>query len=281
METLRLDAARVLIGSEAHCDVRLLADEAAPEQAIVEVEGQVVRVTARSVAPGFTLDGKRCTRGTLASGGTLGLEKVAIRIWVDRGKDSGTARRPSLLKSPLALVLCAGALAALGGLYWLAPGAAHQKKPAVPELWTRAAADCPVTSAIEALATTDEKRAQAEAKAQRHPFIAREGVDAVQLYRVAADCARVGGDREEAKALLANADSLRRTIDADFRVRRLRLEYSLKIRDKGTAEREARMLRELLHGGDNAYIRWLVAIERKLRASAEASNLPDLRGVAQ
>jgi hypothetical protein len=281
VEVLRLDANRVLIGSEAHCDVRLRADEAAPEQAVVQVNGQVVQVTARTLSPGLTLDGKRATRGTVASGGTLGLGRVTIRIWVDRGGGAGATRNASLFARPLVVLPCAGALLALGALLFLTPGAAGKKKPEVPELWTKTSASCPTSNAGEALATASEKRALAEAKAQRHPFIAREGVDAVQLYRVAAECASLGGDREEARALLASADVLRKAIDVDFRVRRLRLEYSLKIGDKRTAESEAAMLRGLLRSDDSPYVRWLATLERKLAASNRGGVLANLEGAAK
>jgi hypothetical protein len=147
------------------------------------------------------------------------------------------------------------------------------RKTAAPPLWTGGAVACPTTQAREALVVEWEKRTLAEAKAQRQPFIAREGVEAVRLYRVAAECARVAGSKQRA-ALTDTADALQAAIDADYRVRRLRLAYSLKIGDKRTVAREASMLRELLRGRDDAYTRWLGTLEAKFRAS-EGSSLAD------
>jgi hypothetical protein len=281
VETIRLDAQRVLIGSDAHCELPLPADEAAPEQVLLEVLGTVLRVTARSASPPLLIDGKRAVRGTLASGGTLGLGRVTLRVWIDRGRNHAASSASPLWRRGVLLACGAFLLAVAAGLgAVLASDSRKKAAPSAPELWTQVSASCPATGTVEALALAPEKRALAEAKAQRHPFIAREGVESVQLYRVAADCARVGGAHEQSKALLSEADALRRAIDADYRVRRLRLEYSLKIGDKRTAAREASMIRELLRSGDGAYVRWLATLERKL-GSENRGLLRDIEGVTK
>jgi hypothetical protein len=278
-ETIRLYGERVLIGSEAYCDVRLHSDEAAPEHVVLEVKGQLVHVTAKSAALNLWLDGKRALRGTLASGGTLGLGRISIRIWVDRGAvdqaRGGSARRK--------LVVAALALAAIAllGVALLSETSARKGRPSAPPLWTKVSASCPAKRPIEALTAAADKAELAAAKAQRHPFIAREGVESVQLYRVASDCARVAGAQERSQALLTAAEALQRAIDADYRVRQLRLEYSLKVGDTSTAAREATMLRELIRGKDGEYARWLAAVEKKLSKTASAGILPDLGGAAR
>jgi hypothetical protein len=278
-ETIRLYGERVLIGSEAYCDVRLHSDEAAPEHVVLDVKGQLLHVTAKSAALSLWLDGRRALRGTLASGGTLGLGRISIRIWIDRGaagEASGGSGRRKLVAAALAL-----AVIVLLGVALLSGTTVSKARPSAPPLWTKVSASCPTQRPIEALTAAADKAELAVAKAQRHPFIAREGVESVQLYRVAAECARVAGAQERSEALLASAETLQRTSDVDYRVRQLRLEYSLRIGDKSTAAREASMLRELIRGKDSPYSRWLAAVEKKLSRTASAGILPDLGGAAQ
>jgi len=264
-ELICFDSERVLIGSEAYCDVRLPNDEAAPEQLLLEVQGSTLRVTALSASRPLTIDGRRAARGAVASGSVLGLGKLTIQVWLDRGVP--TAAAGGTLRRRLSVAAVAVAVGTLGLLALLA-GESKRRDPAVPPgLWAAGAIACPATQPREALAITLEKETLADAKAQRQPFIAKDGVDAVRLYRVAAECARTAGASEAHATLASTADSLQSAIDADYRVRRLRLDYSLKIGDKRTAGREASMLRELLRGREDAYTRWLAALDSKLHAT--------------
>jgi hypothetical protein len=267
-EIICVDSERVLIGSEAYCDVRLPSDEAAPEHLLLEVSGQSLRVVALSAARPVWLDGRATVRGTIVSGGTIGLGKLAIRVWLDRGAhDAATPR--TFLRRAMVTVACGLLLLGLAAAILLSDGAKAGAKAAPPLLWQASPAACPASRPREAIEVALEKETLAEAKAQRQPFIAREGVDAVRLYRVAAECARVAGASDRHAALSTTADSLQSAIDMDYRVRRLRLDYSLKIGDKRTAARETAMLRELLRGEEDAYTRWLTALATKLRGSEE------------
>lgn len=265
-ELICVESERVLIGSEAYCDVRLPIDEASPEQLLLEVTGQGLRVTALSATPPLLVEGQRAARSLIASGTRLGLGKLVIRVWLDRG-GTGLASSKRSLVQRLALIGGPLALIALGAFIVLADGAKARGKAAAPPLWTDGAGACPAKQPREALEVASEKRELAEAKAQRQPFVAREGVEAVRLYGVAAECARAAGASELHAELDATADSLQNAIDLDYRVRRLRLDYSLKIGDKRTAAREVSMLRELLRGNEGAYTRWLAALEVRLRGS--------------
>jgi hypothetical protein len=50
-ESLLLDADRVLIGSGAHCEIRLPLDQAAVEHVLIEAPGGIVRAQARAFEP--------------------------------------------------------------------------------------------------------------------------------------------------------------------------------------------------------------------------------------
>jgi hypothetical protein len=265
-EIICVDSERVLIGSEAYCDVRLPIDEAAPEHLLLEVAGRTLRVIALSASRPLWIDGKPAARGTIASGSTLGLGKLAIRVWLERGASEAGSSRSSLGRSVL-LATCGLMLLGLAAVVLLGDATKPAAKASAPLLWKGNPPACPATRPREALEVALEKQTLADANAQRQPFIAREGVEAVRLYRVAADCARVAGASEERAELTASADSLQSAIDLDYRVRRLRLDYSLKIGDRRTAARETAMLRELLRGKEDAYTRWLTALDTKLRAS--------------
>lgn len=275
-EIICLDSERVLIGSEAYCDVRLPIDEAAPEHVLLEVHGQSLRVIALSAARPLSIDGRPSARGTIASGSAIGLGKLTIRIWLDRGAKQAGAAQSSLGRGVL-IATCGLMLLGLAAALLLGPGAKAGAKAPAPLLWKASPAACPASRPHEALELAFEKRTLADAKAQRQPFIPREGLEAVRLYRVAAECVRVGGAPEEYAALSATADTLQGAIDMDYRVRRLRLDYSLKIGDKRTAARETAMLKELLRGREDGYVRWLAALDGKLRGSEDRL----LSGVAE
>lgn len=268
-EIICVDSERVLIGSEAYCDVRLHSDEAAPEHLLLEVSGQSLRVVALSAARPLWINGRATVRSTIVSGSTIGLGKLAIRVWLDRGANDAAAPR-TFLRRALVTVACGLILLGLAAAILLSDGAKAGAKAAPPLLWQGSPAACPASRPREAIEVALDKETLAEAKAQRQPFIAREGLDAVRLYRVAAECARVAGASERHAALTATADSLQGAIDVDYRVRRLRLDYSLKIGDKRTAARETAMLRELLRGKEDAYTRWLTALGTKLRGSEDS-----------
>lgn len=267
-EIICVDSERVLIGSEAYCDVRLPSDEAAPEHLLLEVSGQSLRVVALSAARPLWINGKATVRSTIASGSTIGLGKLAIRVWLDRGASDVAAPR-TLLRRAMVATACGLVLLGLAVAILLGDGPKVGAKAAPPLLWKASPAVCPASRPREALEVALEKQTLADAKAQRQPFIAREGVDAVRLYRVAAECARIAGASERHAELSKTGDSLQGAIDMDYRVRRVRLDYSLKIGDKRTAAREAAMLKELLRGKEDPYTRWLTALDTKLRGSED------------
>ena len=66
-EQLVVDSDRVLIGSGAHCEIRLPASEAAVEHVLVTFLGGGVFATARALSPAPTINGSPFTQAPLTS----------------------------------------------------------------------------------------------------------------------------------------------------------------------------------------------------------------------
>ena len=62
-------------------------------------------------------------------------------------------------------------------------------------------------------------------------------------------------------------DALRKRIEADYRVHRVRVEHALEDGDDRGALREVKVLKRMTTGRKGAYIDWLDIVERHLEAA--------------
>jgi hypothetical protein len=135
-----------------------------------------------------------------------------------------------------------------------------------PDLFAAAAtATCPQSAPDQAKAFAADKFDVAEGKRERSPFAPRDGVEAVQLYDVAAACFRAGGDPGRAAEAAADSRQLRGQITQDFRARRVRLEHLLAVGDYTLAKNDVKFLRALLEGKQGRYVDWLVQQNQMLK----------------
>lgn len=275
-ETLCLEGSRILIGHGGHCDVRLATNEADFEHAVLELDGEGITVTELGAAAPVKLEGALAPGRLPLAGGGVRIGGARIGVTASTEVREQRSSRGGLKWFAAALLVVGGG--ALLVLFALLDGGRAQHPLAAPRLWRERGASCPVSDADEAFQVMLERRAMADAKAQRQPFVARDGVDAVDLYRVAASCAKLADAASSEQPLTRTADALRESIEADFRIRRLRLDYSMKQRDKQTALAEVAMLRDLLRDVDDPYTRWLSALSRRL---SQGSPLDLLAGVGR
>lgn len=271
-ETVVVDAERVLVGSGAHCDLRLPADAAANEHIVLEIVGETVWVQALAFEPPPMLDDGPVRRATVNPGSRIFIGALQIRVTPTAiAADAKRVQKKRAASGSTALrVLGATALVLLGGVAYLLDAGAPAASPTnAPELFAGDATECPVTSKVQAAALAADKRISADGKRERHPFYVAEGIEAVLLYEQAAACFRVAEDDVLADELATLARQLRTEVIDDARVRRLRLERALATGDKEVGAREVVALRALYFGKQGPYVSWLSGVARRLNVDKE------------
>ncbi len=270
VEQINIEHERALIGSGAHCDIRLPLDQAAVEHVLVEVAaGGNVFARALSFEPPPTMNNIPFTQAPLPAETLLGVGQVQIYAQaadVAGGGGVQTQQKKSGT-SPLTVIAVLLMIPAAGYLFFVEPpaDAVASKPPKEPELWGAPVATCPQPGGEQALALARERRAVADAKRERRPFHVQDGVAAVPLYELAGACFRAGGDVESSNQALASAGALRRELTDDYRTQRVRLEHALSVKDGKSAQRQVRVLLAFTEGKPGDYVTWLSNLDRRLK----------------
>jgi hypothetical protein len=265
-ETLIVDSDRVLVGSGAHCEIRLPPEIAQVEHVELALAGESVHATARALEPLPTINGSGFLQTPVAPDAVLGIGDA--QLWAAPAvieENPNVIRKKAQPTSPLAY-LGALLMIPLAG-YILFYDEAQEKQPAapteVPALWGAPIAQCTVAP-NEALAFALEKKVVAEGKRERRPFHVQDGVASVPLFETAAACFRAAGDPRAQDASVA-ATQLRAKIDEDYRAHQVRLEHALNVSDLPTAQKEVTVLRAFTEGKSGPYVVWLSNLDRRLQ----------------
>jgi hypothetical protein len=273
-ETTELEQTRVLIGSGAHCDIRLAPETAAWEHLVVTLEGEseertVVRVIPRDVV--VFREGTPFREAMLEPGDTIQLEGATLTYAeLPRAAANPARREAGKGTSPLAYAGILVILIGLAALYAKKNDASYAAPETVPEPLAARIEACPVAEPARGLALATEKAQLGAAKRQRWMFYPRDGVEAVSLFEIAAACFRAGGDTPRAREAKRAAETLRAGVEEEFRVYRVQLDRALARSDSRVALAQIRLLRDMLFGRelDDEYVRWLTIMQRKLEAKA-------------
>jgi hypothetical protein len=259
-EIANVDGERALIGNGAHCDIRLPLDQAAGEHVAVEVVGGTVRLETKAFDPPATINGMPFTNMPISPDVPLKIGSTRIFITIgEEALDGGPVlHKKTEQTSPLMKVLAIGVLFA--GAYMML--ADDDSKPTVApaqviELFSNTPATCAQTAPDQALVLANDKFDIAQGKRERSPFAPKDGVQAVELYKTASACFRVGGDTKDADEADLAAQQLSTSITQDFRARRVRLEHVLALGDFQLARHDVQVLRSLTEGRSGAYVQWL------------------------
>jgi hypothetical protein len=267
-EELVVDSDRVLIGSGAHCEIRLPASDAAVEHVLVTFLGGGVFATARALSPPPTINGSPFTQAPLLSESTLGIGSVQMTIGVvEVAENAIVIKKKQEATSPMTYLLAAIAIPI--SLYIIlddppSDNANRDKPKEVPSLWANAAPGCPQKAADQALALAREKRMLAEAKRERSPFHVQDGVAAVPLFRAAAACYKLGEEADASHQMDDAAAKLTKSLEEDYRAHQMRLEHAIEVRDLRTAQKEVNVLLALLEGQTGPYVVWLSNLKRRI-----------------
>ena len=269
VEQLSIESERVLIGSGAHCEIRLPQAEARVEHVMIELGPAGVFARALNFEPPPTINNVPFTQAPLPPGAVLGVSGTQIFVEIVEGQGMGpNGQAAEKKKSPLMLIALLLMIPAGGYLFLQDDGsnAKDNQRPQPPELWAAPSNVCPhARDRAEALSYARERMASADAKRERRPFHVQDGVLAVPIYETAASCFRAGADNASGQLAEDSAKYLRREINDDFRMRRVRLDHALNTEDYGTAQKEVRVLLQFVEGKSGDYVTWLSNLQRKLK----------------
>ncbi|MCA9587806.1 MAG: hypothetical protein KC657_20930 [Myxococcales bacterium] len=268
IEQINVETERVLIGSGAHCEIRLPLDQARVEHVLIELGPAGVFARALSFEPAPMINNIPFTQAPLPPESVLGVNQVQIQVMVAEGElGAGGSGQEKKKASPGALIALLLMLPAAGYLFLVddeptGMASAAPKQP--PELWDAAGAQCPHTGG-QASAFAQEQMQIADAKRERRPFHVQDGIQAVPIYEKVATCFRAGGDPQSAALAEEASKYLRREITEDFRTRRVRLEHALAVQDYASAQKEVRILLQFVEGKTGDYVTWLSNLDRNLK----------------
>jgi hypothetical protein len=271
-EMIEVESEQVLIGSAAHCDVRLPPDHARPEHVRLYLgAGGALWARTLDFHPHPSLNGVPFEDAPVADGSVIAIG--AVRVHVAMADDAAVlAARPLERKSNPVVVL--GGLAAIAVLASSAAVSALQAKPpesrgVPPALFAKMATPCPRSEPRQALSSAGEKLTLARSKRERRPFSPGDGVAAVPLFETAAACFSAGGDEKASKESLQAADALRVEIERDYRTHQVRLDHAIGVDDATTALQEMDVLLALTAGQTGTYVTWLTVNHRRLKLQSD------------
>jgi hypothetical protein len=265
VEQLSVESERVLIGSGAHCEIRLPLDQARAEHILLEAHPQGLFVRALSFEPPPTINNVPFTQAPLPAGSVLGVSGTQIFVEANEAAGGGQGDKNKKGSSRTGIIAMMIMIPAAYFLFFdeqQEQVKATQKPP--PELWNPPVAQCP-HSGLQAIAYARERMAVADAKRERRPFHVQDGVQAVPVYETASACFRAGGDANSAKLAEDASQFLRREMADDFRTRRVRLEHALNTKDYVSAQKEVRTLLQFVEGKQGEWVTWLQNLDRQLK----------------
>lgn len=265
-EQVTVEAERALIGSGAHCEIRLPIDQAAVEHILIQVGAGGVFAQALSFEPPPTIGGVPFTQAPLPADAVLGVNQTQMLVQISGDVVGAGGGNKQKGKTNPMLILAAMVGACLLAWMYLSgdDNQARVEPQEYPKLWEAPSTTCE-KSAADALPFADEKRVVADSKRERRMFHVKDGVDAVPLYETAAACYEKAGHKQESDAAREAANSLRKELDDDYRTHRMRLQHSMGVKDYETARREVRTLIEMTEGKEGPYVTYLHVIDRDLK----------------
>ena len=265
-EQVTVEAERALIGSGAHCEIRLPIDQAAVEHILIQVGAGGVFAQALSFEPAPTIGGVPFTQAPLPPDVVLGVNQTQMLVSiVGDAIGAGGGAKPKGKTNPMLIIAAMAGASLVAWMYLADDGEPVRVEPQeYPKLWDQAAATCE-KSGNEALAFAKEKSIVAESKRERRMFHVKDGVDAVPLFETAAACYEKAGDKQDADASRDTANALRKELDDDYRTHRMRLQHAMGVKDLETARKEVRTLIEMTEGKEGPYVTYLHVIERDLK----------------
>jgi hypothetical protein len=270
-DRLSIDNQRVLVGSAAHCEIRLPAEECAAEALLVEVQGEELYVEALSRRPPVLIDGRPFRRRSLQADEAIQIGTLSLNVSLD--DPNGTiATKPQVTPRVFVLAALFLGLGAYAAMTLMEVDGGVVLPDHAPTLWPSTAQTCDQTDRNSAMVRAVELRVSADGKRERSRFVPRDGVAAVAMYRSATACFRSAGDEPSAGETEHDAKRLESAVLEDYQLARLRLERALIEGDSDVALEQVSLLKSMLEQRQGVYTAMLGDLERRLvlRARSKA-----------
>jgi hypothetical protein len=275
---LDVQSDRALIGSGAHCDVRLAPDEAAIEQLTVETIDEGVYAKTVAIDRPCLLNGAPFLEGRVPP--TAMLELGPVLLCVKYAPREGQEKKKKASKSATPAGVQALALVGLAvGFYYVLGNSANgtilgEFGVVSPPTLRVTAEPCPQADPVSAHSIAEESLAAAEMKRERAPFYPSDGLSAVRLFRRAAGCLRGASAEAAARDAEDAADRLQQRLADELHVRHVRLERMLAEQKFAEAKREGTLITQFIADPTNAYSQWLSAVVREGELQAKQQGKP-------
>ncbi len=266
-ERFEIEDSRILVGSGAHCDIRLPID-CAYEHVLITLEADAL--VARPVLKELTMlvDGERAAERELRPGNVIAVEGSTIEVMaIDEVRETSRKSSPFRhLAIGLATVVSVFAFAIASSAHSM--GAALAPPPPEPAPIPKSAA-CPENDRQLAAELGRQKLAQALDRQQRFRFYASDGPESVRMFTVAGACFAAADDEGNAADARLRAERMQAVIHEQFRVARVRLDRALTDGSAVQALQQIEFMRALLGTRDDtrAYVAWLVVLQSKVEVA--------------
>lgn len=267
-QELTVDAERALIGSGAHCEIRLPSEDSAVEQLAVSMSSGNLFGEVRHLERQVLVNGVPFLEGRLPPGAVvrIGNVELVIEPFETSLALSGKKHRENS-GSPLIY-----ALAVVGfplGFYLLLThpndASALPQEVEPPALFAQNPEPCPQTDRAAAAAFAGTEWASAEAARERAPFDGKDGVNAALAFERAAACFTRAEDPARAEQARQAAAKLKQAVQSDFHVHRVRLERALATKAYEEARAEVHLLLSYVGRTSGEYASWLSSLDRQIQ----------------
>jgi hypothetical protein len=264
-----------LIGSGAHCDLRLAPDEAAVEQLVIEAIGDdEVYARTRALQPVCLLNGAPFLEGRLSPASVLELAGIALRVQRVQRQDAGKKAQRKRQSATSPTIQALGLIAVALGLWNVLSPSEHGAGGALasdvqpPPAAAVGKEPCPVAGHAGAVAFAQQSLLEAESKRERAPFYPGDGALAVPLFAQAAACFSLAGDAGSAQQAREAARALAQQVADTMHVGHVRLERFLAGEQFADARHQAELLADMSdqHG---EYRAWLAGVMRECELRAD------------
>lgn len=261
-ETLLVDAGSALIGTGAHCEVRLPPTEAAHEHVEVVAMNGLVHLVARQAPP--LLDGAPIVSGPWPPGATLTVGATMLTVELVDLTPARRTRSPFWALAPVPLLAAFATIVATRS----AP-AADAMIPPAPTLLDPIVMTCPSPPSPTLPSFAAERARVGLAKRERSPFSPADGVEAVGILETAAACYKSARMFNEEREMTNVARGLRARLEEEYHVRRVRVEHAYKVGDPFGAKRELVVLLPMMTHRRGVYVDWLSSVDRHATAAID------------
>lgn len=266
-QELTVDAPTVLIGSGSHCEIRLPAEDAAVEQLLITTDAAGLSGQVRSLERSVTLNGVPFVEGRLLPDSLLCIGRVELIVSVVEtavtrsvGPKKGSDSRGIYILAAIGFPL---------GFYLIFthrrvdPGLPAEVEP--PVLFAASSGGrCVEQDRAAAMALGMQELRRGETARERAPFSGQDAVGSVDAFQRASACFSTAASPERASDAAHQAELLKKDVEGDFHVHRVRLERALATKRYEDARTEVRLLLSYVGRHSGAYANWLTSLDRQI-----------------